>query len=199
MKFTRLATVAALAASAAADWEIFSPSSDVWWGTDSHVWKIDPAALAHPTFTVLVANSVRPPPSFPPHPLSYCRDPKVLTSPLAILSIENNFDCSKTITADQLNAAPGQGYTIQLANPLNSTDVFVSSKPFEIKPLGSTYPTTTPGTASSSPSATSSGANSAATSGSTDSNNAKGNGAIGMSMKAGSVVGMIAGVLGLVM
>ncbi|KAG6867731.1 hypothetical protein C0993_011876, partial [Termitomyces sp. T159_Od127] len=77
--------------------------------------------------------------------------------------------------------------------------VFVTSEPFEIKPLGSTYPTATPGIASPSASTTSSGANSTAASGTTDSTNSKGNGAVGMSMKVGGVVGVVAGVLGLVM
>ncbi|KAG6859643.1 hypothetical protein C0995_006326 [Termitomyces sp. Mi166 len=186
MKFTHLAAVAALVASAAADWEIFSPSSDVWWvakSINTLSWSCkDPVAVAHPTFTVLVANS----------------DPKVLTSPIAIIGIQNNFDCSKTITADMLNAAPGTGYTIQFANTLNATDIFVSSSPFEIKPLGSAYPTATPGISTSSPSATGSGANAATTS-STTSDNSKGNGAMGMGVKAAGVVGAVAGVLGLVM
>lgn len=50
-------------------------------------------------------------------------DPKVLVSPQAIIAIEQNFDCSKTITQQQESFAVGTGYIIQLANPLNSTDV----------------------------------------------------------------------------
>ena len=43
---------------------------------------------------------------------------------LTIISIENNFDCSKTITADQQAAPAGTGYLIQFVNTLNSTDVW---------------------------------------------------------------------------
>lgn len=50
-------------------------------------------------------------------------DPKVLVSPQAIIAIEQNFDCSKTITQQQESFAVGTGYTIQFANPLNNTDV----------------------------------------------------------------------------
>ncbi|KAG5353271.1 hypothetical protein C0989_008777 [Termitomyces sp. Mn162] len=76
--------------------------------------------------------------------------------------------------------------------------VYVTSEPFEIKATGSTYPTVTPGLASASSSATGSGANAAATSSSTGSND-KPNSAVGIDMKAASVVGAVAGVLGLMM
>jgi hypothetical protein len=36
---------------------------------------------------------------------------------------------------------PGTGYTIKLVNPLNGTEVYDESEPFEIKPEGSTYAT----------------------------------------------------------
>lgn len=42
---------------------------------------------------------------------------------MPIIAILNNFDCSKEITQDQANQAAGTGYTILLANTLNSTDV----------------------------------------------------------------------------
>ena len=51
--------------------------------------------------------------------------PSVLTSPLAFVAQQNNYDCSELITKDQVNLTPGTGYIIQLANPLNNTDVSV--------------------------------------------------------------------------
>jgi len=47
----------------------------------------------------------------------------VLTAPIAIVGIQNNFDCSKLVTQDQANQPAGLGYTILLANTLNNTDV----------------------------------------------------------------------------
>lgn len=66
-------------------------------------------------------------------------DPKVLVSPQAIIAIEQNFDCSKTITQQQESFAVGTGYIIQLANPLNSTDVsphlILSQEPTSYSPF----------------------------------------------------------------
>ncbi|KAF5383180.1 hypothetical protein D9615_004898 [Tricholomella constricta] len=140
MIFTRLAFVAALVGAAAAEFKILSPGADVWWvakSLNTLTWTCkDPAALQ--TFTVLVAN----------------KDQKVLTAPIAIIGVQNNFDCSKTITQDQISAPPGTGYTILFANTLNQTDVFAKSEEFEIKPLGSAYPTSTPGINTGGPSPT---------------------------------------------
>ncbi|KAF8067938.1 hypothetical protein FPV67DRAFT_1165860 [Lyophyllum atratum] len=150
MMFTRLAVVAALLGAAAADFQIFSPSKDVWWiekSVNTLAWTCnDPAAK--PTFTVLVANV----------------DQKVLTSPIAIIGIQNNFDCSKTITQDMLTTPPGTGYTILFANTLNQTDIFFTSPQFEIKPLGSSYPTATSTPGAASPTGSGSAGNSSASS-----------------------------------
>ncbi|KAG5643041.1 hypothetical protein DXG03_001653 [Asterophora parasitica] len=147
MLYTRLAVAAAVAGAAVAEFQILSPGADVWWvakSLNTLSWTCnDPSALA--TFTVLVAN----------------KDPKILTDPLAIIGVQNNFDCSKTITQDQLSAPAGTGYTIQFASTLNRTDVFATSQEFEIKPLGSSYPTSTPGLPAASPSTSGSGASSA--------------------------------------
>nr|ODN97563.1 hypothetical protein L204_02981 [Cryptococcus depauperatus CBS 7855] len=35
---------------------------------------------------------------------------------------------------------PGTGYTLLLTNPLNSSDIYATSEPFEIKAAGSAYP-----------------------------------------------------------
>ena len=50
-------------------------------------------------------------------------DPKILTAPIAVIAIQNNYDCSITITQDQANQPVGTGWTVVLANPLNNTDV----------------------------------------------------------------------------
>jgi hypothetical protein len=42
---------------------------------------------------------------------------------MPIVAIEMNYDCSKQIDANQATQTPGTGYTLQFANPLNSTDV----------------------------------------------------------------------------
>ncbi|KAG5652636.1 hypothetical protein H0H81_004246 [Sphagnurus paluster] len=232
MQLTRLLASAALVASAAAEFQILSPSSDVWWvakSLNTLSWTCnDPSAPSN--FTVLVANT----------------SPTVLVSPLAIISIQYNYDCSKTITQDQLQAAPGTGYTILFANPLNSSDVsptsflspifpllssasahgyrphpgdcpppppliptktetdklprtqvYASSQQFEIKPLGSTYPTATPGLPSPSASATSSGAGANATQSGSGKNGALSLSAGGAGALLGAVGVAAVGLLGL--
>ncbi|KAF9458369.1 hypothetical protein BDZ94DRAFT_1313327 [Collybia nuda] len=126
-RLTFLATTAALFGGALGEFAITNPSSNSWWVAGSQnvlTWNCKETTLQ--TFTALIAN----------------KDPKVLVAPMAFIGIINNFDCSKTITQDQANQAAGTGYTIQLANPLNSTEVYVTSEEFEIKPLGSAYPAT---------------------------------------------------------
>jgi hypothetical protein len=51
------------------------------------------------------------------------QDPKVLASAIAVIAIENNYDCSKTIIPDQSNLTAATGYVVQFANTLNETDV----------------------------------------------------------------------------
>ena len=53
-------------------------------------------------------------------------NPSVMNAPQAILAQENNFDCSKLITANNFGQAPGDGYFVQLSNPFNETDVRLS-------------------------------------------------------------------------
>jgi len=53
-------------------------------------------------------------------------NPSILPAPLAIIAVENNFDCSKTITQQQSAQPAGTGYTVQLASTLNGTDVSFS-------------------------------------------------------------------------
>ncbi|KAF9479853.1 hypothetical protein BDN70DRAFT_660556 [Pholiota conissans] len=109
----------------AADLQITSPSSSIWWVAQSQnliSWTCHDTTIGN--FTVLVSNT----------------DPKIAVAPQAIISIQQNFDCSIIVTQDQANQAAGTGWLILLANPFNSTDVYATSEPFEIKPLGSLYP-----------------------------------------------------------
>jgi len=109
----------------AAGLQVTRPSSSIWWVAKSFneiAWTCKDSAYA--SFTILINNS----------------DPKILTAPIAVIAIQNNYDCSITITQDQANQPVGTGWTVVLANPLNNTDVYATSEPFEIKALGSAYP-----------------------------------------------------------
>ena len=55
------------------------------------------------------------------------QDKNVLVQPIAIIAIQNNFDCSELITKDKVNMPPATGYTIQLADPFNETNVSLPS------------------------------------------------------------------------
>ncbi|THH30994.1 hypothetical protein EUX98_g3186 [Antrodiella citrinella] len=144
MFFPRLAFITALVGVVASqNLEITNPDADHWWVASSIntlAWTCQNTTF--PTFTVLIGN------------------PSANLQAGAFIAIQNNFDCSKTITQDLINQGPGTGYVITFANPLNNTDVYATSAPFEIKPLGSAYPTSA---SSQSPSATSSGSSSSAT------------------------------------
>ncbi|KIM64895.1 hypothetical protein SCLCIDRAFT_1213000 [Scleroderma citrinum Foug A] len=156
---------AALLGTASAQLTITNPTSDSWWVAQSSntlAWTCDTSTYSN--FTVLLANS----------------NPSILVQPIAIIAIEPNYDCSKTITQQQASQPPSTGYTVLLANPLNSSDVYATSQSFEIKALGSSYPATS---ASSSPTGTS-GSSSASPSSSTG----KSGGALAQYVPAG--VGM---------
>ncbi|TFK41784.1 hypothetical protein BDQ12DRAFT_678488 [Crucibulum laeve] len=134
MRFAILSTVVALAAVAAADLQITSPGTDNWWvAKSSNVIRWTCEDTSHPTFNIMIGN----------------KDINVQTAPIAIIPNQNNFDCSKTITADQASQAPGTGWFIRLTNPVNETDIFAQSQDFEIKPLGSAYPVQTSSTSGS--------------------------------------------------
>ncbi|KAH7924942.1 hypothetical protein BV22DRAFT_1034639 [Leucogyrophana mollusca] len=169
--FSRIAlvsTVAAFVGAASAQLTITTPSANLWWvGQSLNTLAWTCSSSPYQNFTVLLANS----------------NPAVLSAPIAIIAVQYNYDCSETITQQQASQAPGTGYTIQLANTLNSTDVYTTSEPFEIKALGASYP------ASASPSATSSG--------STAQSSGKTGGAlstyipVGMSMAAAIALGLV--------
>jgi len=151
--FSRLALALAATATfftvASAQLQILSPGgSNEWWianSTNLLTWNCNQNTDPNQqNFTVLVNNPTNPD----------------LPSAFAIISIEENFVCDLLVTASQMGALPaGTGYVVQFANPLNNTDVYVQSASFEIKPFGSTYPSTT---ASESSSPTSSGSSSSA-------------------------------------
>ncbi|KAJ3996672.1 hypothetical protein F5050DRAFT_1807559 [Lentinula boryana] len=91
-----------------------------------------------------------------------------MASPLAIIAQQPNYVCSLLVTKDQIGALPvGTGYVVQLANPLNNTDVFAQSSPYEIKAAGSAYPSTTVSPESATFTPSSSGSTSSATASST--------------------------------
>ncbi|KAF9041506.1 hypothetical protein BJ165DRAFT_1350066 [Panaeolus papilionaceus] len=107
---------------AAAQLTITQPSADIWWvaqSTNVMAWTCNTSPFTN--FTILIQI-----PGVP--------------SPLQFLGIQQNFDCSITVTNNQVNQAPGTGYKLLIANVFNNTDIFASSDPFEIKPLGSAYP-----------------------------------------------------------
>jgi len=180
----RLATASfALAglATLAQGFSVTSPNANTWWVAKSlNVLNWDCKATDAPaTFTVLIAN----------------KDPKVLVAPLAIIGIENNFDCSKEISQDQSNQAAGTGYTILLADPLNNTHVYATSDEFEIKPLGSTYPSQASPSAGGSNAASGSGSATGTSSGAKPTNS---NSALGLSMEAGWVLAGLGAIVGLI-
>ncbi|KAJ2922632.1 hypothetical protein H1R20_g14464, partial [Candolleomyces eurysporus] len=178
---TRSLVVSLLTAASlvAAQFRVTVPSTSNWWvarSTNILEWTCR-EANAPAQFTVLIGNS----------------DQTILVQPLAIIAQQNNFDCSIIITQDQANQAAGQGYQVYLANPLNNTDVYATSEPFEIKPLGSLYPTQQAAAASSAAAA----ASASAAANSTNSNNNNNNSGA-FSVRSGVIGGMAAGVVGLV-
>ncbi|KAI6104107.1 hypothetical protein EDD16DRAFT_1693964 [Pisolithus croceorrhizus] len=133
-----LVTAAALVSAASAQLTVTNPSSDSWWVAQSSntlAWTCNTSPYNN--FTVLLANS----------------NPSILVEPIAIIAIQESYDCSQTITQQQSTQPAASGYTVLLANPLNSSDVYATSETFEIKALGSSYPATS---SASSPSGTSS-------------------------------------------
>jgi len=131
---TALLAVAAMAGVVSAQTStsslvILSPGGpDLWWVADSTntlSWSCHDNTEFQ-NFTVLIGNS----------------NVDIFPEPQAIVAIEDNFDCSETISGQQANLTPSSGYFIQLANPLNNTDVYATSQPFEVQNLGSAYPAT---------------------------------------------------------
>ncbi|KAF8628052.1 hypothetical protein AX17_006056 [Amanita inopinata Kibby_2008] len=131
-KFAVFATLSALftAASAQDVFAITAPSPDVWWGRMS--WP---------------GNAKSPPFSSSPSSSPTRQDPSVLSGRLAFIAQQANADCSKTIDKTQINQAPATGYKLQFADIINGSHIYAESGEFEIKPLGSAYPSSTPSVA----------------------------------------------------
>ncbi|KAG1732971.1 hypothetical protein EDB19DRAFT_1732364 [Suillus lakei] len=127
--FCRLALAfAALLSVVSAQLTITSPGTNDWWVASSLntiLWTCSTSPFSN--FTILLANS----------------NTAVLATPLAIIAVEENYNCATTITQQQSAQPAATGYTIQFANTLNTADIYIQSEPFEIKALGAPYPTAT--------------------------------------------------------
>ncbi|PSR78573.1 hypothetical protein PHLCEN_2v7320 [Hermanssonia centrifuga] len=159
--------------------------SEAWASRDLSKFKSPVICVNCLNYVVRVANAGQP----------------AIAGGQAIIAIENNFDCSKTITADELNFPAGSGYTVQLANPLNNTDVYAVSQEFEIKPLGAAYPassaTPTLESTTGSSSATSTGSGSGTSTSPTTS--ATGNSAAGLKGSAAGIAAIAAAAFGVIL
>jgi len=127
--------LASFAAAQATLFKITQPSSSIWWVAESQnvmAWdcQADPSIS---NFTVLINNTT----------------PAVLSGSLAIISQLDNNICSYALSQSQVNQAAATGYMLVFANPLNNSDVYATSELFEIKALGSAYPTTSSSLAAS--------------------------------------------------
>ncbi|KAG1811822.1 uncharacterized protein BJ212DRAFT_1373366 [Suillus subaureus] len=139
-------TCAALLSVVSAQLTITSPGTNDWWvASSANTLSWTCSTSPYQNFTILLTNS----------------DASILDAPLAIIAVQQNYDCSETITQQQSAQPAGTGYVVQFASTLNSTDVYAQSQPFEIKALGSSYPTTT-SSAGSTATGTSSGSAGAA-------------------------------------
>lgn len=119
----------------------------------------------------------------------------VLTGPQAIIAVVNNFDCSRSITTQQANLPVSDGYRVQLANPINISEVYTESELFEVRAQGSAYPdpSSTP-TASSGSSGTGTGGSPTQTGGANGDTNSAGILSTGSVLTG--VVALVAGVVG---
>ncbi|KAF8828087.1 hypothetical protein HHX47_DHR4000842 [Lentinula edodes] len=167
-----LAVASALVHVASAQLQVLSPGGDnLWWVADNEnllVWNCNESQ--EQTFTVLVDN---------PN----------MASALAIIAEQPNYVCSLLVTKDQMGGLPvGTGYIVQLANPLNGTDVYAQSSAFEIKAAGSAYPSTTVSPESATFTPSSSGSSSSATTTSSDSTSSSSNDGFGVKASMSAVV-----------
>jgi len=148
-KLTFAAALSALVSTVAAQqqtFQIFQPDANWWWVAESeNTMSWDCKSSPVQQFTVFITNT----------------NPSVLSGRLAFIAEQANADCSQLISKDQINQAPATGYQLQFADTINSSLIYATSDPFEIKALGSTYPTSSVGGSSS---ATGTGSGSAATS-----------------------------------
>ncbi|KAF8721431.1 hypothetical protein AX14_010373 [Amanita brunnescens Koide BX004] len=148
-KLTFAAALSALVGTVAGqNLQIIQPNANWWWVAKSqNTMSWDCTNPPAQQYTVLITNS----------------NPAVLSGPLAFIAELSNSDCSELLTQDQINQAPATGYQLLFADILNSSHVYGTSEPFEIKALGSAYPTSS-APAAGSATATGTGSSSSATS-----------------------------------
>ncbi|KAH9477573.1 hypothetical protein JR316_0009795 [Psilocybe cubensis] len=133
---------AASVANAQNQIKITAPSKDIWWvakSTNVLTWDCNNSPVD--SFTISISNP----------------DPKLLPDIMPFISVQQNSQCSILVSQDQANQPAGTGYVITFSNILNLTDVVGTSDPFEIKPLGSLYPSQVTPTANASSSASPTG------------------------------------------
>ncbi|KAK1231073.1 hypothetical protein PQX77_005820 [Marasmius sp. AFHP31] len=129
LTLSTLATYAAAAASGVGP-KILVPNKDNWWvAKSSNVLTWDCNNSQRNNFTVIITNA---------NPAT-----KLNNGGLAIIATQENSQCSKEMTQLQSSQEAATGYKLLFANPLNNTDVYSESDEFEIKPLGSAYPSST--------------------------------------------------------
>jgi len=188
MLFTRLSllALASTLASTVAGLQIIAPGgSNLWWVAQSDnnlVW--DCSDKTYDSFNVVIANP----------------NVNVLTAPLTIYATLPNYVCSKLMPAAQLTVPAATNYTISLTDILNTTHIYATSQPFEIKPLGSSYPdpSSTPslGGSSGTPSSTSGSSKPSSTSTSSSSdNNSKNSGSKNVLSALGAFAAIVVGVV----
>ncbi|KAJ8073361.1 hypothetical protein AAF712_011374 [Marasmius tenuissimus] len=142
--FVTLSTLVTYAAAAASGVgpKITVPSKDNWWvAKSSNVLTWDCNNSQRNNFTVIITN---------PNPAT-----KLNNGGLAFIATQENSQCTKEITQLQSSQEAATGYKILFANPLNNSDVYSESEEFEIKPLGSAYPSSS--SAGSTPTGSTSG------------------------------------------
>jgi len=156
------------------DFNVTNPTSSSWWvakSTNVMSWDCQNSqAKTDNNFTILIKNA----------------DQNILSGELAIIAIQNNFQCTVTISQNQANQLAATGYTLLFANTLNSSDVYTSSQPFEIKPLGSLYP-----------SQVSSSASAASATAAASTASASSNSGAAYNSHSPSFLGLAAGIMGL--
>ncbi|RSH87316.1 hypothetical protein EHS25_003225 [Saitozyma podzolica] len=178
----RIISLLALLSTALGQLTVTQPSSSLWWVSNSLNTLVWASAQGNTItqFSVFLSNS----------------DVNVLNNKLALISIQPTYDYSKTISP--INVPAAQNYVIQLTDPLNSSSVYASSQPFEIKAAGSAYPTgsvpinNTNGTATVTGSASASATSSASAASASSSKSAAAGRGSGMSLLTAAGAGGVA-------
>ncbi|KAI0293957.1 hypothetical protein BC826DRAFT_360626 [Russula brevipes] len=125
-RLAALAAISTLVGSVTAAFQIYDPGPSAWWVASSDnllKWTCNDSAPAL-QYTVLLNNT----------------NASILTAPLPIRASLANSDCSETIRRDEFSFPIADGYTILFANSSDQRDILATSQPFEIKSLGSAYP-----------------------------------------------------------